>query len=121
MAKRETGFNWDKLDAVLQLGATKAMAAAVMDCSEDTIERRIQQEHSVGFKEYRDRKMVLTKIKLKQKAIKLALESNVTMLIFCLKNLCGWSDKTENVNQEVQSFKFSYEDREKLREAKIEE
>jgi hypothetical protein len=33
-------------------------------------------------------------MKLAQKAVRMALEGNVTMMIFCLKNINQWSDRT---------------------------
>ena len=37
------------------------------------------------------------KISLKGKAVTMALAGNVPMLIFCLKNLCGWADTVQAV------------------------
>ena len=48
------------------------------------------------FEEYKDSKMDRTRLKLQQKAIIMANNGNATMMIFCLKNLCKWSDKIED-------------------------
>jgi len=108
MAKREHGFSWEKLDAVLGMGASKSMAASVMDCSEDTIDRRIKKEHEQTFSQYREIKLAPTKIRLQQKALTMGLGGNVTMLIFCLKNLCEWSDKVENTNKGESSVSIKF-------------
>lgn len=102
MSMRETGFDWKILNAVLQRGATKCDSASVMDCSEDTIDRAIKKDFGLTFKEYRERKMADTRIKLVEKAISKALAGDNTMLIFCLKNLCGWRDRQpDEENQPV--------------------
>lgn len=96
MAKRVTEFSWDVLDALLQRGATCTDCSHIMDCSTDTIERKIKDEYEMGFKEYREKRMAKTKMKLIEVAISKAIGKDNTMLIFCLKNLCGWKDKYEN-------------------------
>lgn len=89
-------IDWEKLNMALTLGATMDIVCGFMDLSHDTIERHIRREHGCTFSEYRDRKMSTIRLKLIQKAQGLAFGGNVTMLIFCLKNLCGWSDKVEH-------------------------
>lgn len=93
MTKKE--LDWRTLDGILQFNATKKMCAEILAVSEDVIERRIRELYNQTFTDYKDAKMGKVKIKLQQKAIELALAGNVTMLIFCLKNLCGWADRIE--------------------------
>ena len=88
-------FDWQKLDTILQLAASKVMCSEFLNVSEDTIERRIKKKYGLTFNQYKERKLTNTKIKLIQKALTEATSGNSTMLIFCLKNLCGWADKTE--------------------------
>jgi len=96
--KRE--LDWATLDGILQFGATKGQCSAILKTSEDTIDRRIKQFKKMTFEQYKETKMGLTKMKLQQRAIKMALDGNAVMLIFCLKNLCGWSDKHDQSNPE---------------------
>ena len=95
MAKRVTEFSWEVLDALLQRGSTCTDCAHIMDCSTDTIERKIKEEYEIGFKEYRDKRMAKTRAKLVEVALSKAFNKDNTMLIFCLKNLCMWKDKHE--------------------------
>jgi len=80
-----------QLRAICRLKPSKADVAAFFQCSEDTIERRCKQYGGVPFAVFRDQNMVHTRFDLIRKAMKMA-ESNPTMMIFCLKNLCGWTN-----------------------------
>lgn len=93
MSARITQFDWSVLDALVQRGATKKDAAGVMDCSCDTIERRIKEKFETTFTEYRELRMAGTRLKLIEVALTKAEQGDNTMLIFCLKNLCGWRDR----------------------------
>lgn len=84
-----------KLKGFCRLKPTLKDCAAFFECSEDTIERRCKDLGSKTFAEFREKNMVHTRHSLQQEAIRQALKGNSTMLIFCLKNLCGWADKME--------------------------
>lgn len=70
--------------------------AAWFKCSEDTIENRSKEYGYLSFSDLRQQNMVHTRNKLVKKALAMAESGNVPMLIFALKNLCGWSDKLES-------------------------
>jgi AraC-like DNA-binding protein len=76
-----------------KLKPKKEDCAAFFKCSEDTIDRRIKEATGLTFTEFRDQALVHTKFSLMQKAIQEARSGNNVMLIFCLKNMCGWTDK----------------------------
>ncbi len=86
---------WERLKTLLELKATKKICADILGVSQDTLRRRIEEKYKKSFSEYRDEKLSTTKIKLQQKAIMMALGGDRVMLIFCLKNICGWTDKQE--------------------------
>ena len=96
MAKKE--LNYDALDALLQFKTTKKFCADYLKVSEDTIERRLREEHDMTFKQYHELKMGRTAVKLQQEAINQALKGNTTMLIFALKNMANWAEKQEIQN-----------------------
>jgi len=50
-----------------------------------------------NFTEYREKRKDGVKVALKNKAVQMAMAGNTAMLIFCLKNLCGWSDNVQAV------------------------
>ena len=61
------------------------------------------------FTDYQHKKMSGTRLKLVQKAIQMADKGNATMLIFCLKNLCKWSDKSEaEITNEKDALTLAY-------------
>ena len=94
-------LNYDQLDALMQFRVTKEFVADYMGISQDSLDRRIKEDHGLTFHEYNKLKMQRTATKLQQKAVEGALRGNTTLMIFCLKNLAGWSDKVENTNQDV--------------------
>ena len=112
MGRPKLEFDWSKLDAVLQYGASLKDCANIMDCCADTVEKRIKKERGMRFSEYRDKRMTGVKFTLIQKAIEAAKNGNTTMLIFCLKNLCGWADKQEQDNDT--QISITYKDANKL-------
>jgi len=89
-------INYEVLDALLQHKITKKFCAEYLGVSEDTLERRLREDFDMTFKEYHALKLQNTSYKLQQQAIKMALKGNAVMMIFCLKNLSGWSDKSES-------------------------
>jgi len=84
-----------ELEKLCRLYPTLKDCAAYLEVNERTIERYIKKEYKTGFVDYRERFMVQTRLKLVQVAINKAQSGNVKMLIFCLKNLCGWAEKSE--------------------------
>jgi len=93
---QRTPFSWDKLDGILARPATLVICAEILGVHENTIKLHIKDRFGETFTEYSNRKMSITKFKLMDKALKMAESGNVPMLIFSLKNLCGWSDKIES-------------------------
>lgn len=103
--KDKIELNYTALDALLQFRVSLSFCADYLEVSRDTIMRRIKDDHGLTFTEYHALKMERTATKLQQKALELALSGNNTMLIFCLKNIAGWSDKYEQ-QLDVSTIKF---------------
>lgn len=100
MGRPEIPFDWTKLDAVLQYKPSLEDCAEIMNCHHDTIEKKIRAKFDCSFSAYRDKKMSTVRLSLVQKAIHMAKSGDRTMLIFCLKNLCGWNDVyQQEINQ----------------------
>ena len=113
MGQPKKQLDYSALDALLQFKVSCRFCAEYLGVSEDTIQRRIKEEHGMTFAEYHALKMERTAVKLQQKAIESALAGNNTMLIFALKNLANWADKQEISNVDGKAFRLSYETKEK--------
>ena len=98
-------FDWVQLDKYLQFKITLKMAAELMECGTTTIKDYIKRKHGMTFTEYSDLKMSKVKVKLVQKALDMAFNGNNALMIFCLKNICGWADK----NEVTSTSTFTYE------------
>ena len=94
MGRPEKPVTIDDLKKLMQFKPTLRTCAGYFDVNETTIENRIKEHYpDYTFSEFRDKYMSNVRVSLVQKALKKALEDNSnTMLIFCLKNICQWSD-----------------------------
>ena len=98
-----------QLKAVLRLKPTKKDVAFFLDCCEETIENHIREKYDMTFSDFRDKQMTHTRFSIVRKAIQKAEAGDNTMLIFSLKNLCGWKDKFETeVTTGDKGFNISY-------------
>jgi hypothetical protein len=92
----------------LQFNPSARICSDILGVSTDTIERNIKKKFNQTFTEYKIGKMEKTKLLLQQKAIQSALSGNNTMLIFCLKNLCGWADRPEDMETKDREITIIY-------------
>lgn len=106
----------EQLKAFLRLNPSLADTASFFECDTKTIENYIHKHFHCTFSEFRDQNMVHTRKSLIQKALKEALSAkpNTAMLIFCLKNLCNWTDKHEHTGSESNPIRFAYDPTRKL-------
>lgn len=86
------------VETAMQYGATweqveTTLARQKTPCSRVTVWKECKKRYKCDFETLRAKRMSDVKLLLKQKAINMALNGNVSMLIFSLKNLVGWSDK----------------------------
>lgn len=93
MSRPPAEIDIQKLKSLMRLKPTLADTAAFFEVSERTIERVISKNYKLSFVEFRDQNMVHTRLNIVRKAIQKAEGGDNVMLIFCLKNLCGWKDK----------------------------
>lgn len=100
MSTQEKKLDYKIVDTALFYGATLEhlkflLKQKGLELSVRTIQRQIEKDKGMTFKEYREECFSGCKYSLKQKAIKKAMGGDNTMLIFCLKNLLGWADRVD--------------------------
>jgi hypothetical protein len=104
-------FNEEKtqqLKALMRLKPTLADTAAFFECNTSTIEKHIRKVYDRTYSEFRDQNMVHTRFSLIRTAIGKAESGDNVMLIFCLKNLCGWKDKWDNTPEDSKTITLNY-------------
>lgn len=99
----------EKLKLFCRMKPTLQDCATFFECSKRTIELLIKEKEDLAFTQFRDKYMVHTRSALVQKAINMALSGNTAMMIFCLKNLCGWVDRATISVDELKPFKLAYD------------
>ncbi len=81
------------LEQLCEYGHTTPELAALLNCSEDTLERNYGHVMAEGKSR--------CKAKLRKKQVDMALAGNVTMLIWLGKNMMGQTDKTETFERDT--------------------
>lgn len=94
--------DYDTIDKLCAINCNTVEILDFLNCrdrtaiSEDTISRRIKQDHGIGFAEYVKQKANSTcKVGLRRAQMRLVQEGNPTMIIFLSKNMLGMADKTQ--------------------------
>ena len=98
-------IDWEEFKKLCKIQCTLAEISAWFNCSEDTIERRCQEEKEMLFADYYKKNSASGKISLRRTQMKAAMEGNVTMLIWLGKQFLDQKDKTEQ-NIEITDRKF---------------
>lgn len=93
MGRPPKDLDKQKLEMLMRLKPTLEDTAAFFDVSASHIEKFVKRHYKESFSEFRDKRMVHTRFNLIRKAIQKAESGDNVMLIFCLKNLCGWKEK----------------------------
>lgn len=96
MGRPKKVLNMDQLKQLMRLRPTLADTAAFFEVTERTIERKIREEWDKTFVEFREENMVHTRLGLVRKMVEKAMAGDNYMLIWCSKNILGWSDKHTN-------------------------
>jgi hypothetical protein len=94
--RKKKDINLEQLKGLMRMRPTLQDTAAFFGVSDRTITRTIKSEFGLGFVEFQRQYIMPTKYDLVRRALVEALKTpvNTQMLIFCLKNLNGWSEKT---------------------------
>lgn len=98
----------DQLRNLMRFKPTLADTAGFFRVSEDTIERRIKELTEMTFAEFRQQNMAEVRIKLIERAYQLGMGGNTALMIFCLKNMCGWRDLPIDNGEPTQTIVLKY-------------
>jgi hypothetical protein len=85
---------WDQLDALI-VWSNEAYCAERLGINIDTLAARIKERTGLSFSEYKAQKKEPMRINLLKKQYDIAMNGNVSMLIWLGKNELGQSDKNE--------------------------
>lgn len=107
-AKGHEKVDIEQLALFCRIKPTLEDCAAFFKVNASTIERTIKRHTKLTFADFREQNMVVTRHSLIRKAIQMAESGNTAMLIFCLKNLCKWSDKHELSSNPDKPFTLAY-------------
>lgn len=98
-----------KLKAICRLKPTLEDVAAFFETTPVAVEYWCKKNHNMTFAHFREQNLVQTRFMLIRTAIEKAQKGDNAMIIFCLKNLCGWKDRYESeVHPSVQKFILKY-------------
>ena len=89
-----------QLEKLMNFRPTLEETADWFGLAPDTIERRIKENTGLSFAAFRFKKGFSLRKRLQEKALSMAFSGDKTMLIFCLKNICGWGDKATALDSE---------------------
>jgi hypothetical protein len=85
--------DWVTFEKLCAMHCTQEEIANFLEMSVDTLERRVKEDHDVGFAELYRQKRAKGRISLRRKMMEVAQGGNVAMLIFLSKNLLGFGDR----------------------------
>lgn len=95
VGRPHTPIDWEEFDKLCQLQCTLEEISGWFNCSEDTIERAVLRERDSKFADYHASKAASGRIALRRKQHQVAMEGNVTMLIWLGKQRLGQMDRFE--------------------------
>lgn len=85
----------EQMQSLMRVYPSLQDTADFFKCTTRTIERFIRKKFKLTFVAFREQNMIHTRLSIKRKMIEKAQAGDNTMLIWCSKNLLGWSDKVE--------------------------
>lgn len=95
MGRPKKELNWEEFERLCGLHCTLSDIAGWFGVSEDTIERRVKEDHGITFAEYFKKHAALGKTSLRRLQWESAQKGNVTMLIWLGKQLLNQTDRID--------------------------
>ena len=91
----EFEIDWNYVDELLQAHCTGTQVAATLGIHPDTLYKKCETKHNVGFSEYSRQKKETGVTLLKVTQFQTALKGSIPMQIFLGKNYANQKDKPE--------------------------
>lgn len=95
MARPPANIDWNEVNRYLEAGSTGTEIAGFLGMHEDTLYRRCQEDHNIGFAAYSQQKKARGEALLRARQYQQAMKGNTTLLI--------WLGKCRLGQQEPQS------------------
>lgn len=119
MARPKVNIDWEKVSRMIEAGCEGTEVAAALGLKNpETLYKRCQKDHKMGFSEYKALKRASGDRLLKVKQFEIAMTGDKTMLIWLGKQRLGQTDRTEVTEHHQPSSvdwsKVSLEERMKL-------
>ena len=126
MGRPKIEIDFEKVDALCAVFCNCQEIVSVLNsfdinCSYDTVERRVKEQFNMTFAEYVDQKqMAIAKPKLRKAQFDCALGGNATMLIWLGKQYLGQMEKQEinftgdmsaDISAKIEEIKAKYNDK----------
>lgn len=92
IGRPEIQIDLEQLTQLMRLQPSLEDTASVMGCGQSKIHTFLRDNLGVTFQEFREQNKGHARIKVMQKALEAVDKGSIPMIIFCLKNLWGWSD-----------------------------
>lgn len=89
-------IDFNQLDKLLELHLSLEDVANFFDCSVDSIKRAVKREKKKTFALYSQQKSLKGKMLLMDRFWDGVKKGNTSLIIFGLKNRCGWHDNIQN-------------------------
>ena len=106
-------IDWKQFEAYCAIQCTLREIADYFNCSEKTIERKVNEHYGCPFVDIFKRKRQKGLMSLRANLFKLA-EKQGNVAIFLAKNWLGMVDKTEIANPAGESFRVEHDAKSKL-------
>ena len=101
MARPKIEINWEQVNQMCGIQCTGEEIASVLGVSYDTLQRRCEEEHNMGFAEYFRLKGAAGKASLRRKQYQTAMDGNVTMLIWLGKTWLNQADRIDHLSSDA--------------------
>lgn len=106
MAPQKIIIDFEQLRKCCEVQCTLQECAAILGCSEDTVERRVNEEYGILFKEFFKKHSSGGRASLRRQQFAAAKDGSVPMMIWLGKQYLGQKEK-QDIDIDVTDRKFN--------------